>query len=47
MKIVCLAYVSLIKVYKNVIEGGEYYVCYVGEVRIIDNNIFYYYVRIF
>lgn len=47
MKTACLAYVSLTKVYKNVTEGGEYYVCYAGEVRTTDNNIFYYYVRIF
>lgn len=47
MKTACLAYVSLTKVYKNVTEGGEYYVCYAGEVRTTDNNIFYYYVRVF
>lgn len=47
MKTACLAYVSLTKVYKNVTEGGEYYLCYAGEVRTTDNNIFYYYVRIF
>lgn len=47
MKTACLAYVSLTKVYKNVTEGGEYYICYAGEVRTTDNNIFYYYVRIF
>lgn len=46
MKTACLAYVSLTKVYKNVTEGGEYYVCYAGEVRTTD-NIFYYYVIIF
>lgn len=47
MKTACLAYVSLTKVYKNVTEGGEYYLCYAGEVRTTDNNIFYYYIRVF